>query len=221
MKGLCRRLPRLPESASESGGRCRQSGTVEPTLDGPMWCRAPHPWVHGGHCVTSPFVVRTRSGGVDTDVSSKPCRARDHEDQAANRYRKSVRKRDGINVLDVKSGMFHVRSPEMCDCQGRSKSRPPGRRKRGPLKAARSDARAGGDSPPAVGFWFWREAESPEPWECGNLAGFGRDFQGACGKGGKPAFWLSRLSTAPAFPRLSSGSHRCGPFRWRRRSRLD
>src|ERR1700680_124062 len=36
-------------------------------------------------------------------------------------------------------------------------------------------------------------------WECGNRAS---DFQGACGKRGKPGCWLSTLSTAPAFPRL-------------------
>src|SRR5262249_30414622 len=45
---------------------------------------------------------------------------------------------------------------------------------------------------------------SPELWECGNLAGCWRDFQGARGKSGKPVFGLSTLSTAPAFPQLFS-----------------
>src|ERR1022692_4918160 len=89
-------------------------------------------------------------------------------------------------------------------------------------EAARSAARAGGDSPPAVVFFGLKERESgrwesgkpafgfplfhppssPELWECGNLAGLWRDFQGARGKSGEACFWLSTLSTGPAFPQL-------------------
>ena len=45
---------------------------------------------------------------------------------------------------------------------------------------------------------------SPGPRKCGNLACCWRDFQGARGKGGKPAFWLSTLPTAPSFPQPTS-----------------
>src|SRR3954470_6152237 len=56
---------------------------------------------------------------------------------------------------------------------------------------------------PAFGFPLFQPPSSSELWECGNLACSRRDFQGARGKSGKPAFWLSTLSTAPAFSQLS------------------
>jgi len=40
----------------------------------------------------------------------------------------------------------------------------------------------------------------PPLWECGNLAGFWRDFQGGSWKEWEAYLRLSTLSTAPAFP---------------------
>jgi hypothetical protein len=81
---------------------------------------------------------------------------------------------------------------------------------------------------PALGFPLFHRPSWPELWECGNLAGFWRDFQGAREKGGKPALGFG----------LSFGGHRglgfgppVAPWRglwfevarraiWRRRSRI-
>ena len=49
---------------------------------------------------------------------------------------------------------------------------------------------------PECGFPLSHPPSSPELWECGNRAVFRRDFQGARGKGGKPAFGF------PGFPQL-------------------
>jgi hypothetical protein len=73
--------------------------------------------------------------------------------------------------------------------------------------------RAGGEARPYLGFFFFlRErkkavgkwetcfwfstfpsASPPELWKCGNLARSWRDFQGARGKRGKPAFGFPRF----------------------------
>jgi hypothetical protein len=42
-------------------------------------------------------------------------------------------------------------------------------------------------------FWFREKESLSELWECGNLAVFGRDFQGAGGKSGKPDFGFPRF----------------------------
>src|SRR6516164_1545238 len=47
---------------------------------------------------------------------------------------------------------------------------------------------------PAFGFPLFHPPSSPELWECGNLAVFWRDSQGARGKSGKPVFGF------PCFP---------------------
>src|SRR5437868_15220575 len=47
---------------------------------------------------------------------------------------------------------------------------------------------------PGFGFPLSHPPSSPELWECGNLAAFGRDFQGVRGKSGKPVFGF------PLFP---------------------
>ena len=43
---------------------------------------------------------------------------------------------------------------------------------------------------------------SPRPWECGNPEGISKE----CGKGGKPALWLSMLSTLCHFHGLLLGA---------------
>jgi len=69
---------------------------------------------------------------------------------------------------------------------------------------------------PAFGFPLF-QAASPELWECGNLAAFWRDFQGARGKSGKPAFGFPRFpqprhfhsSSRPFFSRRRFCFHCC------------
>jgi hypothetical protein len=110
------------------------------------------------------------------------------------------------------------------------------------LEAARSATAAmAGASPPSGRFWFLRgetgvivaergwesgkpvfgfplfQTASPELWECGNLAAFGRDFQGARGKRGKPAFGFPRFpqprhfhsSHGPGFSFSPASFHAC------------
>jgi hypothetical protein len=92
-------------------------------------------------------------------------------------------------------------------CQGRNDRKPPGRRKRGPLRLRGSAAAGEGEArprgffvletvkpgrwesgKPAFGFPLFHPPSWPKLWECGNLACCWRDFQGARGKSGKPAF---------------------------------
>src|SRR6266481_1519637 len=98
-------------------------------------------------------------------------------------------------------------------CQGRNNRKPVGRRKRGPLKRHGSAAAGEGEAPPAgcffvlerekprrwesgkpaFGFPLFHPPSSSKLWECGNLARFWRDSQGARGKRGKPAFGFPRF----------------------------
>jgi hypothetical protein len=51
----------------------------------------------------------------------------------------------------------------------------------------------------AFGFPVFHPSSSPELWECGNLARFWRDFQGARGKSGKPVFGFPLFAQARHF----------------------
>src|SRR5215471_7395319 len=57
----------------------------------------------------------------------------------------------------------------------------------------REESRRWESGKPAVGFPLFHPPSSSEMWECGNLAGFWRDFQGARGKSGKPVFGFPRF----------------------------
>src|SRR5579862_3809396 len=88
-------------------------------------------------------------------------------------------------------------------------------------EAARSAARAEGEARPRSGLLLMREESRRwesgnlllvfhfsirrrrrSCWECGNLAAFWRDFQGARGKSGKPVFGFPRFPQAPHFQAL-------------------
>jgi len=88
-------------------------------------------------------------------------------------------------------------------CQGRNDRKPPGSRKRGPVRLRGSAwffvlerVKPGRweSGKPAFGFPLFHPPSWPKLWECGNLACCWRDFQGARGKSGKLAFGF------PCFP---------------------
>jgi hypothetical protein len=98
-------------------------------------------------------------------------------------------------------------------CQGRSESFPLGRSKKEPLRGREAPPRRSCSfveraieavgkwetGKPAFGFLLFHPPSSPELWEWGISLVFRRDFQGARGKSGKPAFGFPRFPQARHF----------------------
>ena len=79
------------------------------------------------------------------------------------------------------------------------------RRRGAVLFLMREESRRWESGKPAFGFPLFHPPSSPELWECGNLAVFWRDFQGARGKSGKPALGFPHFPQPRHFHSSSFG----------------